>query len=112
MLQSERSIDKIHIKLGFAYYNQGFFNIDTYYSDKFGAHGSTIYIQFGDNGEVIKGYVNRTANPNMTPRIMIGKKYTEWVKKNYKIGDILTVELFSSKKLKLYPALSNKLCKR
>ena len=42
----------------------------------------------------------------MTPRIMIGKKYTEWVKKNYKIGDILTVELFSNKKLKLYPKVT------
>lgn len=69
----------------------------------FGEDMSRIFIQLGDNLEVIDGYINRTANPNKTPRIMIGIKYTKWIQMNYLKGDILTIEVITNSKIKLYP---------
>ena len=92
----------MHIKLGIAYYNQGFFNISKLNSEKFGSDTSVIEIQLGDNPKnIIKAYINRTANLNGTPRIMGGKLMTSWIQKNYKQNDILKVEILSPTSIKL-----------
>lgn len=80
-------------KLGVAYYNQGFFNIGVEYSDYFGLHGTQILIELGEDNHVVSGYINRTANRNGTPRIMIGRPYTEWIQSIYSQGEYLTVEI-------------------
>ncbi len=92
----------IDIKLGIAYYNQGFFNISQQNSDKLGMDKTIIEIQLGDNPRnIIKGYINRTANPNGTPRIMGGKPLTDWIQTNYKQKDILKVDILSNVSVKL-----------
>jgi len=101
----EKSLGQIKILLGEAHYNQGFFNIRQTFSNMFGKDRSLIFIQLGDNSEIIEGYINRTANPNKTPRIMIGNTYTNWIQKNYVKGDILTIELFTNRKIKLHPKI-------
>jgi hypothetical protein len=99
----EKSLCQIKILLGEAYYNQGYFNIRQKFSNIFAKNKSLISIQLGDNSEIIEGYINRTANPNKTPRIMIGIKYTNWIQTNYLKGDILTIEVFTNRKIKLHP---------
>ena len=90
------------IILGIAYYNQGFFNVSMAYNEIFGHDKSLIEIQLGENPEnKIQGYVSRTANSNGTPRIMGGKVLTEWIKKHYRQGDLLKIDILSNDSIKL-----------
>lgn len=92
----------IEVKLGKAYYNQGFFNISQKYSDNFGADKALIKIQLGDNSKnIIQGYINRTANNNGTPRIMGRKKLSDWIQNNYKQGDNLKVDILTNVSIRL-----------
>ena len=96
------TIDTFKVTLGKAYYNQGFFNIRVKHSDQIGANNEIIVVQLGDDpNNVIKGYINRTANGNMTPRIMCGKLYTDWIKNNFKQKDALTVDIITKVSLRL-----------
>lgn len=81
--------------IGKAYYYDGFFNVRVKYTDLFGKDLSKIRIQLGDDPNNIcpDAYVNRTANTNCTPRIMAGKKYRNWIKKNFKQGDVFYVSV-------------------
>lgn len=99
----DKSLGQIAILIGKAYYNQGFFNIRKRFSNMFGEDKSRIFVQLGDNPEIIEGYINRTANPNKTPRIMIGIAYSNWIQMNFAKGDILTIEVFTNSKIKLLP---------
>ena len=85
----------IDVKIGQAYYNDGFFNIKAKYSSLFGPNKSLIQVQLGEDiYDIVEGYVNRTANgKNGYPRIMIGKKYTSWIKSNFNQGDVLKVRM-------------------
>ena len=91
----------MEIKLGVAYYNQGFFNIrknqDHYFADNL----SNLTIILGENGKQIDATINRTAQPNRTATIMAGKEYTVWIQENFKIGDCFKVEIVSDTTLKL-----------
>ena len=95
-------VETFEVKLGEAYYYQGFFNVKRKYSEKFGADKAIIEIQLGNDADnIIKGYINRTANGNGTPRIMGGKTLTDWIQKSYKEGDTFTVEILTSVSIKL-----------
>ncbi|NBB22363.1 GIY-YIG nuclease family protein [Runella sp. CRIBMP] len=102
-LEIKNQINKtFEVKLGKAYYNQGFFNVSQNHSENFGADKALIEIQLGDNSKnVIQGYINRTANKNGTPRIMGGITLSNWIKKNYKQDDILIVNILTNVSIKL-----------
>ena len=88
------------VTIGFAYYNQGFFNVRVKYSELFGADKESISIQLGENkNDILIGHINRTANTNRTPRIMAGWKYTSWIRQNFKIGDNFKVQVINSKSI-------------
>jgi len=90
------------IKVGKAYYNQGFFNVSVKHNNFFGGDGEIIEIQLGNNPEnIINGYINRTANPNHTPRIMVGIDYTNWIQQHFQQGDTLRVDVFSPVSIRL-----------
>ena len=94
--------ETIAIKLGIAYYNQGFFNISQQYSEKIGADKAILNLQLGnDSTNIIEGYINRTANTNGTPRIMGGKTLTDWIQKNYEQNDIMKVDILTELLMKL-----------
>ena len=44
---------------------------------------------------------NQTSNSNGTPRIMGGKVLTEWIKKHYKQGDLMKIDILSNDSIKL-----------
>ena len=95
--------EEIIVKIGEAYYNQSFFNIRKKYSELFAKnHQEPIRIQLGENIEnIIIGRINRTANSTGAPRIMAGIEYKNWVQKNFKMGDILKVEIIEKDLIKL-----------
>jgi hypothetical protein len=96
------STKTLEVTLEKTYYNQGFFNVPVKYSDDFGADEALIEIQLGNNPkDLIQGRIDRTANTNGTPRIMVGKILTHWIQKNFKQGDTLTVDILSETSIRL-----------
>jgi len=91
-LSSKETFD---IKIGQAYYNQGFFNISVKHQELLGSNGEEITIYLGNKASILSGYINRTANTNATPRIMGGKKLSIWIKQNFKQGDYMRVLVLS-----------------
>lgn len=84
----------ILVKLGRAYYNQGFVNIPTRCSDFFGSNLSEIKVFLnGENSNPLTAYINRTAQATKSPRIMMGYSFTKWVQSKYKLGDTIKIEL-------------------
>jgi hypothetical protein len=102
METTNKIIKTFEVKLGKTYYNQSFFNVSKKNSDDFGSHNALIEIQLGDNYKyIIEGYINRTANNNGTPRIMGRKTLTDWIQKNYKLNDILIVNIITNGSIRL-----------
>ena len=95
--------EEIIVKIGEAYYNQGFFNIRKKHCDLFSKnHLEPINIKLGENNEnIIIGNINRTANSNGTPRIRAGIEYKNWVQKNFKMGDIFKIEIIDKDLIRL-----------
>ena len=91
----------IELKLGKAYYNQGFFNVPIALSNNFASHSEEIEIYTGQDEEPIIGYINRTANSNNTPRIMGGKDLKNWIISNFKLGDSFKVNINSTNSVTL-----------
>ena len=87
----------IKIKLGEAYFNNGFIYIRKKYQDYIGIHGSYINVFLGtwDSNPIISK-INRTAQSSNSPRIMIGSDFTNWVQSNHNKGDYLSVEILNS----------------
>lgn len=82
----------IQINIGNAYYNNGFINIPVGHADNFGVHGDIIHVYLGIwDDPSIPCNVNRTINPNQTPRIYIGTLFTQWIQQNHVMGQVLFV---------------------
>ncbi|MBL4620596.1 MAG: hypothetical protein JKX88_10925 [Marinicaulis sp.] len=87
------------LKIGKAYYNQGFINVGVSFAKYFGNHNTSIEIYLGNYENSVSGHVNRTANSNGTPRIMGGVSVRDWIQKNTRIGDYIGVEILSQKEI-------------
>lgn len=85
-----------NIRLGVAYQNLGFVNIRLRYDMYFGQNSSIINVYLGSwDATPIQARIDRTTQPNRTPRIMMGKNYTNWVQSNHQQGDNLTIEILN-----------------
>jgi hypothetical protein len=65
------------------------------YSDYFGEHGTIENVELGDKNNVIVGKINRTANNNGTPRIVMGTQYKEWVQQAFKQWEFMNVKIIN-----------------
>ncbi|MCG7856680.1 hypothetical protein MD537_06865 [Flavihumibacter sediminis] len=85
----------LFVKVGKAYYYQGFINIKVAGDSYFGNHDDLVSVQLNGKGDGlnIEARIDRTANPNKTPRLMMGRIYTQWVQDNCKMGDELIVKV-------------------
>lgn len=93
---------RFEILLGQTYFNQGFFNVSKEYSNLFGSDNANIDIHLDENiDNPLKGYINRTANKNGTPRIMGGKELKNWINNNHKLNELLKVEIISPVAIRL-----------
>lgn len=93
--------NEFEVRLGKAYWDQGFFNVGVKYESLFGKHQSPLDIFLGSDNRAIVGYVNRTANPNGTPRIMAPVAMKEWFHRNSKLGGTVIVEVIDKKQIRL-----------
>lgn len=73
------------------YYEQGFFNIPAQINDCVNYPRGPITLRLDDEATV-KGRVDRTTNPNGTPRIYGGAKLRDWFQNNFQMKDNLVVE--------------------
>lgn len=99
---SESSKITMHIELGETYYNKGFFNVSQKHSTLLGADGSAISIYLGNINNKIQGDINRRANTRGAPRIFGKKLLANWIKENFKLNDIMKVDIMSTDAILLY----------
>jgi len=77
------------------YYNTGFFNVPSAYSNAFGNDGETIDIYCGNDHHPITASINRRANLNNTPRIMGGAGLKKWIQGNVSMMEEIKVSVSS-----------------
>lgn len=85
-----------HFYLRTTYFNTGFFNVPVKYMNPFGRDKKRIEIFCGESQDLlILGTINRSANATNAPRIMGGAKLRRWFQKNFKIDNLVIVEVLS-----------------
>lgn len=94
-------LGRFNILLGKTYYSKGFFNVKVEHQELFGANGDVVDVHLGSVGNPVKGYVNRTANSNGSPRIMVGVEMTNWLQGQFREGDVLSVSVLSGNSILL-----------
>lgn len=94
-------IPSFRLKLGSAYYKQGFFNVPVSCEQYVGAHDTKVELLLEGVARTAAGRVNRKANANRTPRIMGGPSLGSWFQSRFKQGDILQVEIESPSRMRL-----------
>ncbi|MGE0494261.1 MAG: GIY-YIG nuclease family protein [Vulcanimicrobiota bacterium] len=88
------------ITLGKTYYEKGFFNVPTDFSDRFGEDRERVSIFLGESGRVVDGYINRTANPDSgAPRVFGGATLRNWVQSTFKLNEAAEVEVVSPREM-------------
>lgn len=92
---------KIKLKLHKSYYNKGFFNVSVDFDRYIGGHKEKVTMQLGQSGEVLDGWIDRSANNISTPRIYFGAKLRNWFQSNYNIDDSIDVYILSPNMLKI-----------
>ncbi|MDQ8006542.1 MAG: hypothetical protein REI64_17195 [Pedobacter sp.] len=94
----------IYIKLGIAFYNQGFFNVLKKDKPYFGKHQEKIKVKLGCNGQIAKypSHINRKFNENETLSTYIGNEYTNWVQTKFRQGDAMKIEIVNPNSIILY----------
>jgi hypothetical protein len=80
------------IKLGEAYYNQGFMNPGVKASDYLGDHNEQVILIL-PGGKELKSRIDRNANPNGSVRIYFGQQLSNWFQQNYRFGGSLTASV-------------------
>lgn len=85
-----------YIRLGKAYYNQGFINLGVGASKFLGKDGEPMRLHFDNGFPSIDCRINRTANSHGAVRTAGGYAYLKkWIQKHYQQGDTLTVYIKS-----------------
>ena len=83
------------------YYNKGFFNLGVSVSDYVREDEGDISIFLDSDVCKLWGRVNRSANTNGTPRIMVGTELVNWFQKNFDLGETVTVEVLRPDAIKI-----------
>lgn len=89
------------LKLHKAYFNSGFFNVIVKYQHLFRGHNEEITIFCEEPLKNFKGYINRTANNNKTPRIMGGVALKRWFHDASILDGEVLVEVLSKTSIRL-----------
>ena len=88
------------LRLEKTYYEKGFFNVTVDHdSPRFKEGPITLFLV--NTGESLEGRVDLKANPNGTPRIMGGAKLRGWFQANFKVGDVVQLEVNPPKSIRL-----------
>ncbi len=82
------------------YWEKGFFNVPTGYSQLIGSDGESIQIELQGN-QLVNGLINRSSNSMSTPRIFGGVPLRNWFQEHCKLLAELKVTLKSPYELKI-----------
>lgn len=90
------------ITLGATYYRGNFFNVGVHRAHYFGPDRSIVTIEIPGLG-TIHGNVNRTANTNRTPRIMIpvNTGYLPWLQENFNENEMMWIEVLAQNHIRI-----------
>lgn len=92
------------IKLGSAYYDQGFINPGTDASQYLGRHGDRVIVYLGSESEQIDSVINRTANPNGSVRIGgNNRRIAEWFRRHFQPGEVIRARVQDAQHILLLP---------
>lgn len=83
-----------------SYFDRGFFNVKTPYSDLVGPDKTDIHIVLADD-KTIPGKINRTANATGAPRIVGNKPLRLWLTKHSGVNKELKITFINKKKVRL-----------
>ncbi len=84
----------MHLKLGKAFYSQGFFNVTVRFNEYVRKDQGEITLVL-DEETTIVGRVDRHANRNGTPRIIGRTPLRDWFQRHYQQGDVVPVRFDS-----------------
>lgn len=84
------------------YYDNGFFNLGVDVDRYVRTTSGPAKLQLGKSKVTYPATVNRKANLNGTPRIMGGPSVRDWLQRNFKEKDIVTVEIVAPDQFWLY----------
>jgi hypothetical protein len=94
------------IKLGSAYYHQGFINPGTDASKHLGGHGDRIIVYLGSDSEQVDSVINRRANPNGSVRVVgNNRRIAEWFQRNFQPGDVVDAKVLDAQHIMLLPRI-------
>ena len=85
------------------YYDKGFFNLGVEVDRFVRKDSGPAVLALGESRSKIPVQVNREANQNGTPRIMGGASLRNWLQRNCRKGEIVTVEISSPAEMWLRP---------
>ncbi|WP_156480992.1 hypothetical protein [Variovorax sp. PAMC 28711] len=86
------------------YFNTGFFNVSVAAQTYLGSDGETIELFLGDAQNAALGTINRTANPNRTPRVMGGAALRDWFQIHSHEMATISVQVLSPTSIRLASA--------
>jgi len=99
--KSESLKPSFSVTIGKAYFNQGFVNVPVSFARYFGRHGEPIEIHASGLRGVVVGKINRTVNPNDTPRIMGGVRIRDWIQSHVRQGQSLKITVLGPNAIRL-----------
>lgn len=83
------------------YYRQGFFNVTMDFDRYVSTQERPITLILNGEENPIEGRITRKANPNGTARILGGVKLRDWFKANFRVKDLVEVDLSSPDAIRL-----------
>lgn len=99
---SASGLADFQIKLGTTYYKQGFINPGVEASRYLGDDGEAVIIQFADGTDPVHSFIDRTANPNKSVRVVGGnRQIAEWFRANFSQGDIVHGQVVDAHAIRL-----------
>ncbi|MFA5939705.1 MAG: GIY-YIG nuclease family protein [Sinimarinibacterium sp.] len=84
------------------YFQRGFFNVGVADQHLFGGDGDKIEVFLGRSSTPVIGTINRTANTNATPRIIVGSAMRDWFQSDRSIMDNVTVDVLTPAAVRIH----------
>lgn len=90
------------IKLGQAYFDQGFINPGVDASQHLGADGEYLQVLFGDGSDPALSRINRRANPSGGVRVVgRNRQIAEWFQRHFQMGDTVEARVIAPNRILL-----------
>jgi hypothetical protein len=102
-ITSSNHLSKFSFKLNGTYWNSAVFNVPSSESHLLAGDREPITVRLTNkNGTIsISHHINRTANPNGTPRIYLGNDYKNWIHNNFQPEQLVTCTILNPNEIRI-----------